>query len=169
MRLLLRTLTIWSYRAPFRNDPREAPSWVSTGRGGFLLNNLLSFCLLFSLFSSLPPFFVPSFPFPPSLPSFLPFCSPIFRSDQIRSVAQSCLTLCDPMTHSTPGLPVRHQLLEFTETHVHRVSDAIQPSYLTIKKGGRTGFSRKDKEMSLGKTNGFLEPQTRDEKVCNNV
>ena len=129
MRLLLRTLTIWSYRAPFRNDPREAPSWVSTGRGGFLLNNLLSFCLLFSLFSSLPPFFVPSFPFPPSLPSFLPFCSPIFRSDQIRSVAQSCLTLCDPMTHSTPGLPVRHQLLEFTETHVHRVSDAIQPSH----------------------------------------
>ena len=40
---------------------------------------------------------------------------------------------------------------------------------LVGKKGGRTGFSRKNKEMSLGKTNGFLEPQTRDEKVCNNV
>ena len=45
------------------------------------------------------------------------------------SVAQSCLTLCDPMNHSTPGLPVHHQLPEFTQTHVHRVSDAIQPSH----------------------------------------
>ena len=43
------------------------------------------------------------------------------------SVAQSCLTLCDPMNRSTPGLPVHHQLLEFTQTHIHRVSDAIQP------------------------------------------
>ena len=43
------------------------------------------------------------------------------------SVAQSCLTLCNPMNRSTPGLPVHHQLLEFTQTHVHRVSDAIQP------------------------------------------
>ena len=50
-------------------------------------------------------------------------------SDQIRSVAQSCRTLCDPMNHSTPGLPVHHQLPEFTQTHVHRVSDAIQPSH----------------------------------------
>ena len=47
---------------------------------------------------------------------------------QIRSVAHSCPTLCNPMNHSTPGLPVRHQLPEFTQTHVHRVSDAIQPS-----------------------------------------
>ena len=45
------------------------------------------------------------------------------------SVAQLCLTLCDPMNCSTPGLPVHHQLLEFTQTHVHRVSDAIQPSH----------------------------------------
>ena len=51
------------------------------------------------------------------------------RSNQIRSVAQSCLTLCNPMNCSTPGLPVQHQLLEFTETHIHRVSDAIQPSH----------------------------------------
>ena len=51
------------------------------------------------------------------------------RSDQIRSVAQSCLTLCDPMNRCTPGLPVHHQLPEFTETHVHRVSDAIQTSH----------------------------------------
>ena len=48
---------------------------------------------------------------------------------QIRSVAQSCPTLCDPMNRSTPGLPVHHQLLEFTQTHVHRVSNAIQPSH----------------------------------------
>ena len=45
------------------------------------------------------------------------------------SVAQSCLTLCDPKDYSTPGLPVHHQLLEFTQTHVHRVSDAILPSH----------------------------------------
>ena len=45
------------------------------------------------------------------------------------SVAQSCPTLCDPMNHSTPGLPVHHHLLEFTQTHVHWVSDAIQPSH----------------------------------------
>ena len=50
-------------------------------------------------------------------------------SDQTISVAQSCPTLCDPMNRSTPGLLVHHQLLEFTETHVHRVSDAIQPSH----------------------------------------
>ena len=50
-------------------------------------------------------------------------------SDQIRSVAQSCPTLCDPMNRNTPGLPVHHQLPEFTQTHVHRVSDAIQPCH----------------------------------------
>ena len=48
---------------------------------------------------------------------------------QFSSVAQSCPTLCDPMNRSTPGLPVHHQLPEFTHTHVHRVSDAIQPSH----------------------------------------
>ena len=48
---------------------------------------------------------------------------------QFSSVTQSCLTLCDPMNRSTPGLPVHHQLLEFTQTHVHLVSDAIQPSH----------------------------------------
>ena len=64
-------------------------------------------------------------PFPPpvslklfSLPS-VPFSS----------VTQPCPTLCDPKNHSTPGLPVHHQLPEFTHTHVHRVKDAIQPSH----------------------------------------
>ena len=50
-------------------------------------------------------------------------------SVQFSSVAQSCLTLCDPMNQSTPGLPVHHQLPECTQTHVHRVGDAIQPSH----------------------------------------
>ena len=48
---------------------------------------------------------------------------------QFISVAQSCLTLCDPMDCSTPGLPGYHQLPEFTQTHVHWVGDAIQPSH----------------------------------------
>ena len=48
---------------------------------------------------------------------------------QFSSVAQLCLTLCDPMDCSTSGFPVHHQLLEFTQTHVHWVSDAIQPSH----------------------------------------
>ena len=50
-------------------------------------------------------------------------------SVQFSSVAQSCPTPCDPMNRSTPGLPVHHQLPEFTQTHAHRVSDAIQPSH----------------------------------------
>ena len=50
-------------------------------------------------------------------------------SVQFSSVAQSCPILCDPMNHSTPDLPVHHQLPEFTQTHVHRVGDAIQPSH----------------------------------------
>jgi len=49
-------------------------------------------------------------------------------SVQFSSVAQSCPTLCDSMNCCTPGLPVHHQLQEFTQTHIHRVSDAIQPS-----------------------------------------
>ena len=50
-------------------------------------------------------------------------------SVQFSSVAQPCLTLGNPMNCSTPGLPVHHQLPEFTQTHVHRVRDAIQPSH----------------------------------------
>ena len=53
----------------------------------------------------------------------------IFSSVQFNSVTQSCPTLCDPMNHSTPGLPVHHQLPEITQTHIHRVSDAMQPSH----------------------------------------
>ena len=50
-------------------------------------------------------------------------------SVQFSSVAQSCPTLCDPMNRSMPGLPVHHQLPEFTQTHIHRVSDPILPSH----------------------------------------
>ena len=52
-----------------------------------------------------------------------------FHSVQFSSVTQLCPTLCNPMTRSTPGLPVHHHLPEFTQTHVHQVSDAIQPSH----------------------------------------
>ena len=48
---------------------------------------------------------------------------------QLNSGAQSCPSLCDPMNRSTPGLPVHNQLPKFTQTHVHRVGDAIQPSH----------------------------------------
>ena len=54
----------------------------------------------------------------------------IHTSVQLSSVAQSCLNLCDPMGCSTPGFPVHHQLLELSQTHVHRVSDATQPSVI---------------------------------------
>ena len=53
----------------------------------------------------------------------------IISSVQFSSIVQSCPTLCDPMNHSMPGLPVHHQLPEFTQTHIHWVSDAIQPSH----------------------------------------
>ena len=61
----------------------------------------------------------------------LPFPPPgkPLQSVQFSSVAQLCPTLCDPMNRSTPGFPVHHQLTEFTQTHVHRVGDAVQPSH----------------------------------------
>ena len=54
---------------------------------------------------------------------------PFWGSVQFSSVSESCPTLCDPMNRSMPGLPVHHQLPEFTQTHVHWVRDAIQPSH----------------------------------------
>ena len=55
--------------------------------------------------------------------------SRLISSVQFTSVSQSCPTLCNHMNCSMPGLPVHHQLPEFTQTHIHRVSDAIQPSH----------------------------------------
>ena len=54
---------------------------------------------------------------------------PVDGCNQVSSVVQSCPTLCDPMDCSMPGFPVHHQLLELTQTHVHRIGDAIQPSH----------------------------------------
>ena len=67
----------------------------------------------------------PFFPFPQK---FYTICVHIYIY-QFSSVAQSCPTLCNPMNRSTPGLPVHHQLPEITGTHIHRLSDAIQPSH----------------------------------------
>ena len=75
----------------------------------------------------------PASPAPPALqPDSLPLShcgSPHSELVQFSSVAQLCPTLCDPMDCSMPGLPVHHQLLELSQTHVHRVSDDIQPSH----------------------------------------
>ena len=54
---------------------------------------------------------------------------PSFSSVQFSSVSQLCPTLCEPMNRSRPGLPVHHQLPGFTQTHAHRIGDAIQPSH----------------------------------------
>ena len=71
-----------------------------------------------------------SFLYSPTLTSTDNYCkNHSFDSFQFSSVAQSCPTLGDPMNRSMPGLPVHHQLPKFTQTHVHRVSDAIQPSH----------------------------------------
>ena len=64
-----------------------------------------------------------------NLPKSTPRWSWDWSSAQFSSVTQSCPTLCNPMNRSMPGLPVHHQLPEFTQTHVHRVGDAIQPSH----------------------------------------
>ena len=82
----------------------------------------------------LPSSFCPSFPPLPSPlpPSFLPSSVHVHMHVcmyQFSSVSQMCPTLCDPMDCSMPGFPVHHQLPEFTQTHVHWASDAIQPSH----------------------------------------
>ena len=97
-------------------------SWATQQHNYILPALFLSFSSLAAPYSgtevSSPP---PWVPIPP------PDQSPVALS-QFSSVAQSCLTLCDPMNCSTPGLPVHHQLLESTQTHGHQVGDAIQPS-----------------------------------------
>ena len=105
--------------------------WTAACQVSLSITNSQSLLKLMSTESVMPshPLLSPS---PPTFnfPSIRVFPkSQFFTSDQIRSVAQLCPTLCDPMNHSMPGLPVHHQLPEFTQTHVHRVSDAIQPSH----------------------------------------
>ena len=86
------------------------------------------------------------FPYPPSTSAaasrniltflwgpLLPTPGPYGHNTQsVSSVTQSCLTLCDPKDCNTPGFPVHHQLLEFTEAHVHWISDAIQPPHRVV-------------------------------------
>ena len=114
------------------------PTYSSLFRGiMYLLSSIsvMSSLIVFSLFleyclTSLLAQPVPCTPvIPKSRDKLLLFWGPTSASFQFRWVAQSCPTLCDPMNHSTPGLPVHHQLLEFTWTHVHWVGDAIQPSH----------------------------------------
>ena len=66
----------------------------------------------------------------------------LFLFVQFSSVAQSCLTLCDPVDCSMPGLPVHHQTPEFTQTHAHRVGDAIQPSHPLSSSSPATSLSQ---------------------------
>ena len=73
-----------------------------------------------------PPGDLPDTKIKPSLPCLLHYEQILY---QFSSVAQQCLTICNPMYCSMPGLPVHHQLLELTQTHVHQVGDAIQPSH----------------------------------------
>ena len=68
------------------------------------------------------------------------------KSVQFSSVTQLCQTLCDPMNHSTPGLPVHHQLPESTQTHVHWVGDAIQPSHPLLSPSP-SAFNLSDKKQ----------------------
>ena len=77
-------------------------------------------------------------------------------SVQLSSVAQSCQTPCDPMNRSMPGLPLHHQPPEFTQTHVHRVSDAIQPSHL-LSSPSPPAPKLVERIFSSWKGNGFRE------------
>ena len=101
--------------------------WCGVGRG----RGMVSFCWRASRFMCIP---LPG-PWPKAALLFLDCsflvlaCPPLPDSVQFSSVAQSCPTLCNPMNCSMPGLPVHHQFLEFTQTHVHWVGDAIQPSH----------------------------------------
>ena len=79
---------------------------------------------------------------------------------QLSSVAQSCPTLCNPMNRSTPGLPVRHQLPEFTQTQVHRVSDAIQPSV-----GAK--YATRDQWRNNSRKNEVMEQKHKQHSVVN--
>ena len=87
----------------------------------------------------------------PILWPLLSFPNFLHTSVQFSPVAQSCPTLCDPMNFNTPGLPVHHQLPEFTQTQVHRVGDAIQPSHtlLSPSPSARAVYSQQKQDLEL--------------------
>ena len=109
--------------------------WAPTDLGSSYFS-ILSFCLFILFMGFSKQEYWSGLPFPSPVDHILSELSAMTRlishtsisSLQFSSVTQSCPTLCDPMNRSTPGLPVHHQLPEFTQTHVHRVHDAIQPS-----------------------------------------
>ena len=112
-----------------------ATPWIAARQASLSITNSRSSLRLKSIESVMPSSHLslcrPLLLLPPIHPSIRVFSNELafhISSVKLSSVAQSCLTLCDPMHLSMPGLPVHHQLLEFTQTHVHRVSDAIQPS-----------------------------------------
>ena len=113
------TLTILSFKNLFQFVPSKELLYLVP----------ISSCSFHSLFLSTLDFF----PSPLGLLASAPFkclsLCPECYSVQFSSLTRSCPTLCDPMDCSMPGLPVHHQLLEFTQTHVHRICDAIQPSH----------------------------------------
>ena len=96
--------------------------FISSGRSFNIFINFLKESSL----SVVPPLSIFVFLFHFSMVNFLLI---VLLSVQFSSVDQSCLTLCDPMNRSTSGLPVHHQLPEVTQTHIHRVGNAIQPSH----------------------------------------
>ena len=106
---------------------------VGRSRNGVLLMNVLPWTFAWK-FVSLTPFLWRNWETKTSVDFLLKLFFSFFNRNsvlvQFSSVTQSCLTLCNPMNRSMPGLPVHHQLLEFTQTHVHWVSDAAQPSHL---------------------------------------
>ena len=132
-------LCFWSHipNSCPRSIPRSFLSFSSFTVSGHTLKSSISSWILYMMRYKNPILFVFMWKFSfhrviygrkCSLP-FVWFWYRFWRSVQLSSVAQSCPTLCDPMNCSTPGLPVHHQLPEFTKTHVHWVGDAIQPSH----------------------------------------
>ena len=96
----------WGYKES------DMTKWLTdTDHDLYVFSKLIKFCYILPLQSPLHLLF------------------PFYLSVQFSLVTQSCLILCDPMNRSTPGLPVRHHLPEFTQTHVHWIRDAIQPSH----------------------------------------
>ena len=127
---------VWALQAAFSGFPTRATDWVwhMAGPGRSLeaggREEVITPCL-----STLGKLF--SYSLFPYLASFFLFhIAPVIVFNciigSVSSVTQLCLTLCDPMDHSTPGLPVHHHFLEFTQTHVHWVSDAIQLSHPVV-------------------------------------
>ena len=80
---------------------------------------------------------------------------------QFNSVAQSCPALCNPMNRSTPGLPVHHQLPEFTQTHVHKVSDVIQPSHPLSSPSPPAPNPSQHQSLSAGSATSSVHAQSR--------